>query len=79
MFQLNVQGSITLSTYLICCPHFHVQVAFRGYSPVKVGGNGRSNGSTLSDTIVHCWLCSTANGSYPLGNFGIITKIIVDN
>ena len=48
-------------------------VALRGYCPVKGGGNGQSIGSTVSDSIVHSWLWSTATESCLLGYFGNIT------
>ena len=58
---------------LICSGNFHVQVALRGYCPVKRGDNDQSIGSTVSGPIVRSWLWSTANDSWTLGYFGIIT------
>ena len=37
-----------------------LQVALRSYCPVKDGGNGESNESTVSDAIVRSWLWSTS-------------------
>ena len=67
LFQRS-RDSIPLITHLIkfCSPHLHVQVAFRGYCSVRVGGNGQSIGYPVSDAIVHRWLWLTATWSCPL-------------
>ena len=47
----NVPGSIQLTTLLIYSSHLHVQVALRGYCPVKGIGYLKSIESTISDAI----------------------------
>ena len=66
-------GSIPLTTLMICSPQLYVQVAIKGFSPVKGGDNYQSIVSTVSDAIVRSWLWSTATGNCPLGYFSIIT------
>ena len=71
----RIRGPLAAASLVICGLHFHhaLEAQFELPKLRRVGSNGQSIGSTVSDTIVRSWLWSTVTGSCPLGYFSSIT------